>query len=71
MGHYAIVQVINQWLIKVVTTAEFLQERSAQEWAKRRHVDGQRLQLIMAPEPIRVPVGKPIRRPGEWTNITQ
>ncbi|MCB0076706.1 MAG: hypothetical protein KDD73_04730 [Anaerolineales bacterium] len=71
MGHYAIVQVINQFLVKVVGTAEFLQVRSAQEWAKRRHVDGQRLQLIAASHPIRVPVGKPIRRPLDWTDITQ
>ncbi|MDQ4075758.1 MAG: hypothetical protein M3220_05855 [Chloroflexota bacterium] len=69
MKHYAIVQVINQWIVKVVTTAEFIQERSALEWAKRRHVDGNRLQLVTAPERIAVPVGKPIRRPSDWTNI--
>ncbi|MGH2542139.1 MAG: hypothetical protein ACRDIB_05065 [Ardenticatenaceae bacterium] len=69
MGHYAIVQVINQWIVKVVSTAEFLQERSAREWARRRHVDGNRLQLVSAPEPIAVPVGKPIRRPDDWTHI--
>lgn len=69
MQHYAIVQVINQWLVKVVTTAEFIQERSAREWAKRRHVDGRRLQLVEAPERIAVPVGVPIRRPTNWTQI--
>ncbi len=69
MGHYAIVRVINQWIVKVVSTAEFLQEKSAREWARRRHVDGQRLQLIAAPQPIVTPVGKPIRRPANWTRI--
>lgn len=69
MRHYAIVQVINQWIVKVVSTAEFIQEKSAREWAKRRHVDGHRLQLITAPDPILVPTGKPIRRPADWTNI--
>ncbi|MBA3532801.1 MAG: hypothetical protein H0T73_12825 [Ardenticatenales bacterium] len=69
MRHYAIVQVINQWIVKVVSTAEFLQEKSALEWAKRRHVDGRRLQLITAPARIVAPVGKAIRRPAEWTSI--
>ncbi len=69
MGHYAIVRVINNWVVKVVTTAEFLQERSAREWAKRRHVDGHRLQLISAPQRIAVPIGKTIRRPDDWTHI--
>ncbi len=69
MQHYAIVQVVNQWLVKVVTTAEFIQERSAREWAKRRHVDGHRLQLVAAPARIVVPVGVPIRRPANWTQI--
>jgi hypothetical protein len=67
--HYAIVRVINQWIVKVVTTAEFIQEKSALEWAKRRHVDGRRLQLVTAPTPIVAPVGKAIRRPAEWTDI--
>jgi hypothetical protein len=69
VGHYAIVKVINQWIVKVVSTSEFLQEKSAREWAKRRHVDGQRYELVAAPQPIVVPVGKPIRRPADWTKI--
>lgn len=69
MGHYAIVRVVNDFLIRVVTTAEFLHEKSAREWAKRRHVDGRRLQLVTAPAPIAVPIGKPIRRPDEWKNV--
>lgn len=69
MGHYAIVRVINQFIVQVVSTAEFLQEKSAREWAKRRHVDGNRLQLVAAPERIVVPVGKPIRRPQDWKNV--
>jgi hypothetical protein len=69
VGHYAIVQVINQWLVKVVTTAEFLQEKSAREWARRRHVDGQRLQLVAAPQRIATPIGKAIRRPSEWKDV--
>lgn len=69
MRHYAIVQVINNWLVKVLVTADFIQEKSAVEWAKRRHVDGRRLQLIATPKRIAVPVGKPIRRPADWREI--
>ena len=69
MRHYAIVRVINNLLVQVVTTAEFLQERSAMEWAKRRHVDGQRLQLIAAPQRIVIPVGKAVRRPTGWDTL--
>ena len=69
VGHYAIVRVVNQAIIKVVSTSDFIQERSASEWAKRRHVDGTRLQLVAAPERISVPVGKPIRRPNEWKKV--
>lgn len=66
MGHYAIVRVINQFLVQVITTADFLQEESAREWARRRHVDGERLQLVAAPQRIAIPTGKAIRRPQEW-----
>ncbi len=69
MRHYAIVRVINNLLVQVVTTAEFLQDRSAMEWAKRRHVDGQRLQLITAPQRIAIPVGKAVRRPNGWDTL--
>lgn len=69
MRHYAIVRVINNLLVQVVTTAEFLQDRSAMELAKRRHVDGQRLQLITAPQRIAVPVGKAVRRPHGWDTL--
>lgn len=69
MGHYAIVQVINQFLVKVVFTAEFLQEKSALEWAKRRHVDGRRLELVAAPAPIAAQCGKAIRRPQNWKKV--
>jgi hypothetical protein len=69
VGHYAIVQVINQFLVKVVFRAEFVQEKSAREWAKRRHVDGDRYQLVAAPAPIAVPMGKAIRRPQDWKKV--
>ena len=69
MRHYAIVRVINHLLVQVVTTAEFIQERSAVEWAKRRHVDGQRLQLISAPQRIGIPTGKAVRRPEGWDTL--
>lgn len=69
MGHYAIVRVVNDFFVRVVSTAEFLHEKSALEWAKRRHVDGQRLQLVAAPARIAVPIGKPIRRPDEWKKV--
>ena len=69
MRHYAIVRVINNLLVQVVTTAEFLQDRSAMEWARRRHVDGQRLQLITAPQRIAIPVGKAVRRPNGWDTL--
>jgi hypothetical protein len=70
MRHYAIVRVINSLLVQVVTTAEFLQEQSAREWARRRHVDGQRLQLVTAPERIAIPVGKAVRRPTLWNVLS-
>lgn len=69
MQHYAIVRVINKFLVRVISTADFIQEKSAVEWAKRRHVDGERFQLIAAPQRIAVPVGKAVRRPSEWRNL--
>ena len=66
MRHYAIIRVINQWLVKIVSVRAFHEDRSAVEWARRNHVDGQRLQLISTPQPIAIPVGKAVRRPAGW-----
>lgn len=69
MRHYAIVRVVNPWLVRVVSIRKFLLDKSAVEWARRNHVDGQRLVLVAAPQRITVPPGKAIRRPADWVDI--